>query len=146
MRHQLDERQIYLRGTTFRNIYVILIAYLIIDAFLQSNGIKLVEGIWGNITIVVLTSAYGIIDMILREIVDLEERSNRFLFGILGVLGIFLFVMGIIEGVILKQWSFFNGSSFSEEGVRFLFGIAWMLVGIAWLYKVRSIKTLQGKL
>lgn len=142
MKNELDERQLYLRGKIFRNIIVIFIVYLLVDALLESQGITLVEGIWGNITIVVLTSAYGIIAMILKDVVDLDERSNRFLYGVFGVIGLFLFVMWIIEGVVLQEISFLNGGSISQEGARFLFSIAWIIIGISFVYKLRSAKEL----
>lgn len=92
MNNQLDERQLYLRVIVFRNGFFILLIYLLIDAFMKSNGVNLVEGMWGNILIVVSTSAYCMIDMLLREVADLEKQSNRVFYGIFGVLGLVLFV------------------------------------------------------
>ncbi|MGI6627916.1 MAG: hypothetical protein ACOX4K_06180 [Bacillota bacterium] len=139
MNNQLDERQLYLRVIVFRNGFFILLIYLLIDAFMKSNGVNLVEGMWGNILIVVSTSAYCMIDMLLREVADLEKQSNRVFYGIFGVLGLVLFVWGVAESVT-KGHSMVTGRSLSEHGARLLMDLAWILVGVAYVYKLRGVR------
>lgn len=139
MNNQLDERQLYLRGIVFRNGFFILLIYLLIDAFLKSNGVNLVEGMWGNILIVVSTSAYCMIDMILREVADLENQSNRVFYGIFGVLGLVLLVWRMAD-LITKGHSLVTGRSLSEHGARLLMDLARILVGVVYVYKLRCLR------
>lgn len=144
MNNRLDERQLYMRGTTFRNGFVILVIYLLFEAFLQSNEVNLVQGMWGNILIVVIVSAYCAIDMLLREVVDLENRFNQIPYGFLGVVGLVIFVLGLV-GLVTGQDNFIANNSLSEQGARFLISVAWTLVGATWLFKMRKIRDSQEK-
>jgi len=139
MNNQLDERQLYLRGIVFRNSFFILLIYLLIDAFMKSNGVNLVEGMWGNILIVISTSAYCMIDMILREVTDLEQQSNRAFYALFGVLGLVLFVWGIAD-FVANDISLISGQSLSEHGARLLMNLAWALVGAVYVYKLRCLR------
>lgn len=139
MNTELDERQLYLRGKTYRNGFILLLSYLLVDAFFESKGIRLVEGMWGNILAIVVACAYGMIDMVMREVVDLENISYRFAYNLLGFLGFVLFILNTVH-LIIRDESFFVTGSLSEYGARWLFSLAWVLVGATWFYKLRSVK------
>lgn len=105
---------------------------------MKSVGINFVEGMWGNILIIVGASAYCMIDMILRGVTDLEQKANRIFYGILGVLGLVLLIWGIAE-LVINDYSLISGRSLSEHGARLLINSAWVLVGAAYVYKVRCL-------
>lgn len=136
MKNEFDERQLYLRGKIFRNGFIILLIYLLADAFMKSNGINPIEGMWGNILIIVGASSYCMIDMIIRGAVDLEKRNNGAIFVVLGILGAALFIWGVID-FLIKQQSFFDNRSLSQYGARLIIDLFYIIVGVVYICKLK---------
>lgn len=142
MRNKLDERQLYLRGNAFRNGFTLMILLLFVDAFLKSSGITLVEGMWSNILIIIIPSAFCIVQMITNDTFDLDDKSTIFFLKLLGVLGVILFIWGII-GYFVQGDSLMVNHSLSEKGAFLVMDIGWMSIGIAYLIKARKSKKLD---
>lgn len=140
----LDERQLWLRGEAFKHGFVLMGALVLIDAFLKSDiitptGITLVEGMWGNILIIVLTTGFCMLEMILRGAMDLEVGANYRMILFLGIVGGVLIIWGLVD-VFIKHEVLFTQTSLSERGAQFLMDFMWFSVGITGIIKKRKIK------
>lgn len=138
MNIKLDERQLYLRGNAFKHGFILMGLLLLFDAFFKSEGITLVEGMWGNILIVLLAAAICEIELIIKGALDFEDRSNTIPLLIIGILGFVLLIWDIIE-LFVYDYRLFIDNTLSKHGAMLLINITWIAVAIIFIIKKRSL-------
>lgn len=142
--NNFDERQLWIRGEAFKHGLLFMGFLLLLDAFLKSDivtpeGINLVEGMWGNILIIVLTTTLCEIELILRGALDFDNRINRITMYVFAGLGAFLFIWGGTE-LLLSRDSLLAGKSLSGDGAELLMAICWLIWGIVGIMKIKTMK------
>lgn len=142
MKSKLDERQLLLRGNALKHGFILIVILLLIDAFLKDLGIVLIEGMWGNILIIVISSCVCLNEMVINDSMNIEEKSERMLVLLLGIGGLILFVWGIIDLVIRPSKIILKGS-LSKQGAEMFMAIAWSSVLITYLFKRKKLKQLD---
>lgn len=140
----LDERQLWIRGDAFKHGLMLLGFLLLLDAFLKGGvlteeGFTLVEGMWGNILFIVITVSVCEIEMILREAIDLENKSNIFMIFAFLAIGTLLLIMGSIE-IITQNDIIIQKGSLTADGAELLMSICWIFIGVIGILKMKRMK------
>jgi hypothetical protein len=145
-----DERQQWLRAEAMKHGLLFMGLMILLDAFLKSDiitseGITLVEGMWGNILIVVLTITICQIEMILRGAINLDDRRNRIMNYFYTVIGIVLLVWITLEHFI-SGTPLFHLKTLTGDGTELFMSICWLLIGITGIIKSRQPGYEEGQL
>lgn len=144
MKDNFDERQLYLRGNAFKHGFIFMSILLFLSAFIKSvilndNSASLVEGMWGNILIIMLSAAICEIELILRDAIDFENQLNGFVIYLLGILGFILIIWGGID-LIISKGSIIMDYTLTEDGARLIINLAWVIVGLIYVIMKRRTK------
>lgn len=136
--NNMDERQLWIRGEAFKHGLLFMGAFLLLEAFTKSNGITLVEGMWGNILIIVLTTTLCQLEVMLRGAYDFEYRFNY------GVIWMFLIIGGVL--LVLSVFELMSGealvteTSLSQKGAELIMSICWLSIGFIGVIKAKQEK------
>jgi uncharacterized membrane protein len=137
--YDLDERQLFIRGEAFKHGLLFMGLVILIDACLKDNNIILVEGMWGNILLIVATSTIIYTEMIFRNAINYEDKRMSFVLMLLGCVGLVLLIYGTIE--LLRAENPTNKSYFISKPIAdLIMALLWFWIGSASLLKKHATK------
>lgn len=133
----MDERQLFIRGEAFKHGLLFMGIFVVVDAFLVDHHIHLVEGMWGNILLLALTSCVIYTEMIFRNAISYEDKRSVRLLSFLGCVGLILLVWGMID--ILCDGIFLSNDYIIPKNIAELaMSVLWLWLGISfWVRKSR---------
>ena len=105
---KFDERQLWIRGSIFKHMYITTAVLLCLNAFLLSNDIVWANGFSSNIIILLAVTAVGGVEMIFREVYFENSMQRRAVTAIMLTSGIISLVLGV--------WHLINGEKFISDG------------------------------
>jgi hypothetical protein len=137
--YDLDERQLFIRGEAFKHGLLFMGLAILIDALLKDNNIILVEGMWGNILLIVLTTTIIFTEMIFRNGINYDDKGMSFVLMLLGFIGIVLVIHGIFD--LLRAETPTNKTYIISKNIAELFmAFLWSWIGIASYIKKYTTK------
>lgn len=139
---ELDERQVWVRGKIFKHSFILMMVLLLAKAFLNDYGIKLVEGMWAEIFIVVFVSGVCIIESVCRDAFDINCKRTSAVMIMLGVLAVALMGFGVYHAAVKGEPLAADGVLL-ENGAMLLYDLIWMSASV--LYFVKKVKANSPK-
>lgn len=137
--YNLDERQLFIRGEAFKHGLFFMGLAILIDALLKDNNIILVEGMWGNILLIVFTTTIIYTEMIFRNAINYDDKRMSLVLLLLGCLGLLLLIWGAIDfasaGTVTDK-SYIISKRIADLIMAFL----WTWIGIAAYIKKHDSK------
>ena len=131
--NNFDERQLWIRGNIFRNMFWILAALIMVNACLARLDIVWADAFYSNTIIFFTAIAAGSIEMIFRE-VYFKNPKQQWFFVLFGIGGLFLFVMNIIH--LAKGDEFISNGALTDTGGSFIYGMLIFSIGIGGAIKI----------
>ena len=116
-----DERQLQIRGDIFKHGFLTAGALLLLNAFLQGEGIGWANGFQQNILILVLAVTVVSVEFHLRGVYFGKAGRRAAFIAIFGLCSVFLLALPMIH--FLQGGAFVSGSMLSDNGFYFLGGI-----------------------
>jgi hypothetical protein len=134
-----DERQLFIRGNIFKHMTIIMSVLLILNAFLMDSGIIWADAIHSNFIILLISGAFGSIEMIFKEAYiqrNGTQKSIVILIGILsGALIIRLLIAFLVEGD-----KFITKSQLTREGGTFIMSLLLFSIFVGFIFKSFILK------
>lgn len=130
-----DERQKAIRNGAFRHGLIFTLCVVLVDAFFVDNGMPLAEGMWGHMLLVAAAFAVVWQEMLWRDAIDYDDRSEMRFCSIFGIFGVILLVWGIVE--IIGKGAGSGAFVLSKRVSELLAAICWASVGV--VYWIRRI-------
>lgn len=142
MNRHLDERQLLQRGNTLRHGLITMMFLVLLDAFLKSNEIVMVEGVWSSVLIVVFVSTLCMHENILRDVFDLEMKSSKQLILFFGIGGALLLTWSLVD-IITGSASVISNGQLTKDGVSLVMAMCWF--SVLFTYFVKTTKLRQSE-
>lgn len=138
-KHDFDERQLFIRGEAFKHGLLFMMIAILIDAMLKDNNIILSEGMWGNILLIVFTTAIIYTEMIFRNAINYDDKRMNLFLVLLGFVGLLLLILGII-GAVGSKTSSNQNYIISKRIADIIMASLWIWIGIASYIKRHTTK------
>lgn len=106
MSNQFDERQLKIRGDIYKRGFTYVIVLLLINAFLEDEGIQWADGLASNILIALLPITLCTNEMIVRDVYFTKRRQ----YLIMG-----MFILPLLSHLSVGISNLRNGASFLDE-------------------------------
>jgi len=135
---QFDERQTQIRGNVFFRGLLFAMGLVLINAFLQDNGVIWASGFYQNILVFLATTMFVSIEAILRGVFFRHRQTHWPMIGLYGVGGIVIIVYELVkfsQGAVLIE----NGG-LSTKGATFVAGLMFAIAAIVGVSKELSEK------
>ena len=94
---QFDERQTQIRGNVFFRGLLFAMGLVLINAFLQDNGVIWASGFYQNILVFLATTMFVSIEAILRGVFFRHRQTHWPMIGLYGVGGIVIIVYELVK-------------------------------------------------
>jgi hypothetical protein len=122
--NKLDERQLWIRGQVYSRSFYLLIALLVINAFVTASGYTWAPPFYADMLIVNVTLMFCVTQLIPEGIyAQTKKQRNMFIFAF----G-FWFVTGTIQNGadLLHGVPFFSENALSAEGAGLIFALLFL--------------------
>jgi len=129
-----DERQLQIRGDIFKHGFLLAVALMLINAFLQSEGIDWADGFQQNIIMLFLVITVVSVEFHLHGVYfGKRGRRNAFI-AIFGLCSIVLLVLSVIH--FAQGEIFAAGYRLTDNGFHFTIGLMCFINTICALIQV----------
>ena len=132
-----DERQIQLRGQIFLHGYVLALTLILLNAFLQDNGIVWADPFYQNLLIFVASITLVSIEFIVRGVYFGQRKTpwpQIYLFGALSLVLTFFCLNDLIQGAALVE-----NTGLSDRGAVLVFDAMFIATAlVALIHTVRE--------
>ena len=129
-REELELNRSKLQNRIYLHMLIFIFIVILIDAFAVDNGIRLIEGMWGHVLFVAVIITLLYQEMIFRSLIEYDDRRTLRLFTFLGVMGVILFIWGIVDIMIN---GFIPGDFIvSKKIAELLTAVCWCSIGLAY--------------
>jgi hypothetical protein len=98
-KEKFDERQLQIRGDIFKHGFLIVGALMLLNAFLQGEGIEWANGFQQNVLMFILASTVVSIEFHLRGVYFGKGGRQKAFIVIFGFCSVFLLVLSVIHYV-----------------------------------------------
>ncbi|MDR1736518.1 MAG: hypothetical protein LBR85_06590 [Oscillospiraceae bacterium] len=136
LKKRLDELQLLKRGIVFKHGLFTLVALLLINALLYSQGIEWVSGKWGELIIVFFVIVLCNIEFIYYDISPLGERRQKYLIFFCGLLGATTVIACTYE-LVMEDTGIIVDGKINRNVLGILFGIMILAIFIAYMLKAK---------
>lgn len=124
-------------GPAYKHGLIIAVIGIFIDAVCADNGIKLAEGMWGHVLLIVVICAAVYGESLIRGYLDLKERSVSRLCIFFGVTGVILLVWSIID---IITGGYIRGDFLvPKKAAETLMALCWLSIGLIYWRKKRML-------
>jgi hypothetical protein len=134
MKNKLDERELMIRGDIFKRMFWILAALVFINGWLaQMFNIVWADTYYSNMIILFTAIAVGTNEMIFRGI-WLQNTKYPWAVLLLGICGLFLFVMNIIH--LVQGDEFISNGALTDTSGSLIYSLPILSMGIGGAVKI----------
>ena len=137
MNCNFDERQLKIRGNIYKHTLLIIVALLMLDAFLKDSGCVYATSFQSDFIIIMITAMIGGVEMIFFD-VYYPNKKMKALFYIIGA----ILTIGIIRIFIEKRSLVLNGA-ITDNGFSVIISLCALIICIASIVKSVIYKKLE---
>jgi len=142
--NNFDERQALIRGKVFTHMYIIIVVLLFLNAILYSLGIIWADGFHSSILILMLATAIGSVEAIIRDVYFKSTRES-FLAWFFAGNGTYLFISSVMH----RNESYISGGELTNNGFSLILSIIFIIIGgsgiIKYLLSKRKERREEGE-
>jgi hypothetical protein len=124
-KEKFDERQLQIRGDIFKHGFLIAGALMLLNAFLQGEGIEWANGFQRNVLMFILASTVVSIEFHLRGVYFGKGGRRKAFIAIFGFCSVFLLVLSVIHYV--QGEKFVADYRLTDNGFSIVCGIVFLL-------------------
>ena len=124
-KEKFDERQLQIRGDIFKHGFLTAGALMLLNAFLQSEGIEWANGFQQNILMLLLISTVVSIEFHLRGVYFGKGGRRKAFIAIFGLCSVSLLVLSVIHGA--QGEKFVADYMLTDNGFHFACGIMFFI-------------------
>lgn len=137
-KESLDERQLMIRGNAFKYGFFTLLVLLAAEAFLTGVcGLAVMEGIWGNVLIIVAGAIAAASSMLRRGYYDFDRRENRLIWYVFAAGGLFLALLSLLD-LAKGDFTLAGPALISDDAIHALIALGWLYLGGLGIAKSRA--------
>ncbi|HEY9058906.1 MAG TPA: hypothetical protein VIO64_00150 [Pseudobacteroides sp.] len=137
-----DERQLFIRGNIFKHVTIIMAALLILNAFLMDNGIIWADAIHSNFIILLISVAFGSIEMIFKEAYIQKNSAQKISVILIGILSGALIILSLIDFFVVGD-KFIARNQLTHEGGTFIVSVLLFSIFVGFI--IKSIILIKAK-
>jgi hypothetical protein len=134
-----DERQLFIRGNIFKHVTIIMAALLILNAFLMDNGIIWADAMQSNFIILLISVAFGSIEMIFKEAYIQRNGAQKISVILIGILSGALIILSVIDFLVVGG-KFITRNQLTHEGARFIMSVLLFSIFVGFIVKSFIVK------
>ena len=131
---KLDKLQLIKRGNIFKHCLLTVIVLLLLYALLLQFEISLLQHQIALILIIIFTISQFCVEMILCDIYPLTEKRQRFLYYLLGVVGLFIIVVASYD-LVAGRADIIGDKMLTNTGAVLIMGCFFLVVFLTYTVK-----------